>query len=411
MAMKIVIKNIDELKAYENNPRKNDQAVEAVANSIKEFGFKVPVIITTENVIIAGHTRIKACRKLGIAEVPCIIADDLNEDQIRAFRLADNRASELADWDLDKLKIEFDNIELDLDLFGFEELQKKLSDGPEDDDFDENEVLSENPYSKPGDIFELNHHRLMCGDSTDPIAVSTLTNGVIADMIFTDPPYNVDYEGATGMKIQNDKQKDEDFLNFLTKAFNNMTEHLKPGGAVYCCHADTEGLNFRTAFKGAGLKLSECLIWVKNSLVLGRQDYHWRHEPILYGWKEGESHYFAEDRTQDTVWEYNKPKANDLHPTMKPIPLVARAINNSSRKNETVLDLFGGSGTTIIAAEELNRKAMLMELDERYVDVIVKRYIRLKNSADGCFIIRDGQRTPLSEIPDYSLDENADFLG
>jgi len=408
--LKIVIKNIDELKVYENNPRKNDQAVDAVANSIKEFGFKVPVIITKDNVIIAGHTRIKACKKLGISDVPCIIADDLSEDQIRAFRLADNRASELADWDLDKLKVEFDNIELDLDLFGFEELQKKLGDDPEDDNFDESEVLTDNPYSQKGDIFELNEHRLMCGDSTDAEVVKTLTNGKIVDMIFTDPPYNVDYEGSTGMKIQNDKQKDSDFLTFLSKAFTNMADQLKAGGVVYCCHADTEGLNFRTAFKGAGLKLSECLVWVKNSLVLGRQDYHWRHEPILYGWKEGESHYFAEDRTQDTVWEYNKPKANDLHPTMKPIPLVARAINNSSRKGEVVLDLFGGSGTTLIACEELKRKSLIMELDERYVDVIVKRYCRLKNSLDGCFLIRDGSKIPLSTIADYAIGQSETLL-
>lgn len=408
--LKIVIKNIDELKVYENNPRKNDQAVDAVANSIKEFGFKVPVIITKDNVIIAGHTRIKACKKLGISDVPCIIADDLSEDQIRAFRLADNRASELADWDLDKLKVEFDNIELDLDLFGFEELEKKLGDDPEDDNFDESEVLTDNPYSQKGDIFELNEHRLMCGDSTDAEVVKTLTNGKIVDMIFTDPPYNVDYEGSTGMKIQNDKQKDSDFLTFLSKAFTNMADQLKAGGVVYCCHADTEGLNFRTAFKGAGLKLSECLVWVKNSLVLGRQDYHWRHEPILYGWKEGESHYFAEDRTQDTVWEYNKPKANDLHPTMKPIPLVARAINNSSRKGEVVLDLFGGSGTTLIACEELKRKSLIMELDERYVDVIVKRYCRLKNSLDGCFLIRDGSKIPLSTILDYDVEQSEKLL-
>ena len=235
--------------------------------------------------------------------------------------------------------------------------------------------------------------------------VKTLTNGKLVDMIFTDPPYNVDYEGSTGMKIQNDKQKDSDFLTFLSKAFTNMAGQLKAGGVVYCCHADTEGLNFRTAFKGSGLKLSECLVWVKNSLVLGRQDYHWRHEPILYGWKEGESHYFAEDRTQDTVWEYNKPKTNDLHPTMKPIPLVARAINNSSRKGETVLDLFGG-----IACEELKRKALVMELDERYVDVIVKRYSRLKNSIDGCFLIRDGVKIPLSTIPDYAVEQSERLL-
>lgn len=406
----IVIKNINELKAYDNNPRKNDQAVDAVASSIKEFGFKVPVIITSENVIVAGHTRVKACNKLGITEIPCIIADDLNEDQIRAFRLVDNRTSELADWDLEKLKQEFDNIDLDLDAFGFEELQKKLSDDPEDDDFDEADAMPEVAYSQKGDVYELNGHRLMCGDSTNSAIVETLMNGALADMIFTDPPYNVDYEGSTGMKIKNDKQKDSDFLAFLSDSFSNMANSLKAGGAVYCCHADTEGLNFRTAFKGAGLKLSSCLIWVKNSLVLSRQDYHWRHEPILYGWKEGASHYFAEDRTQDTVWEYDKPKANDLHPTMKPIPLVARAISNSSRKNELVLDLFGGSGTTLIASEKLGRRAYLMELDERYMDVIVKRYLSLMQSAEGCFLIRENQRIPLSEIAEFALVPEGELL-
>lgn len=408
--LKIVVKDISELKAYENNPRKNDQAVDAVASSIKEFGFKVPVIITNENVIVAGHTRIKACEKLGITKVPCIVADDLNEDQIRAFRLVDNRTAEIADWDLDKLKLEFDNIDLDLDEFGFEELQKKLSDDQEDDDFDETDALPEVAYSQKGDVFELNGHRLMCGDSTDPSTVATLMNGAIADMIFTDPPYNVDYEGATGMKIKNDKQKDDEFLAFLNNSFACMANSLKAGGAVYCCHADTEGLNFRTAFKGAGLKLSSCLIWLKNSLVLSRQDYHWRHEPILYGWKEGAGHYFAEDRTQDTIWEYDKPKANYLHPTMKPIPLVARAISNSSRKNELVLDLFGGSGTTLIASDKLDRRAFLMELDERYVDVIVKRYLSLKGSANGCFLIREGQKIPLSDIAEYAEKPDSELL-
>ncbi len=406
----IVHKKVDELIAYENNPRKNESAVESVANSIKEFGFKVPVIITSENIIVAGHTRIKACKKLGINEVPCIIADDLSADQIKAFRLADNRASELADWDLEKLKLEFDSIEMDLDLFGFEELQKKLADDPEDDGFDESEVLPEKPYAQKGDLFILKGHRLLCGDSTDSASVNTLTEGKELDMVFTDPPYNVDYEGASGMKIQNDKQQDADFRLFLTGAFTNMATSLKPGGAIYCCHADTEGLNFRSAFKEAGFKLASTLVWVKNSLVLSRQDYHWRHEPILYGWKEGAAHYFAEDRTQDTIWEYDKPKTNDLHPTMKPIPLVARALSNSSRKHETVLDLFGGSGTTLIAAHELKRQAYLMELDERYVDVIVMRFLRLTQDNSDCYLIRDGSKIPLAGIPNYQVGETANFL-
>ena len=404
--MNVIHMKVSNLIAYENNPRKNDDAVDAVASSIKSFGFKVPVIIDSNNVIIAGHTRVKACKKLGITEVPCVIANDLTEDQIKAFRLADNKTSELAEWDLDKLTEELKFIEMDMSQFGFEDLEEELDREVLEDEFDENEELNEKPYSRTGDIFILGNHRLMCGDSTISDDVRKLVDGKQIDMIFTDPPYNVDYEGSTGMKIQNDKQKDEDFYNFLSSAFNNMYECVKPGGVIYCCHADTEGLNFRTAFKNAGFKLAECLIWVKNSLVLGRQDYHWRHEPILYGWKEGAGHYFVDDRTQDTIWEYNKPKANNLHPTMKPLELVGKAIKNSSKRNEYVLDLFGGSGSTLIACEQIQRNACLMELDERYVDVIVKRYLRFVQSYEGCYLIRDGVKTPLQDIKDYQVEFN-----
>ena len=261
-----------------------------------------------------------------------------------------------------------------MEQFGFEDLEKDLERDVLEDEFDENEELPITPYAKRGDVFILGNHRLMCGDSTIADDVAKLTDGKQMDMIFTDPPYNVDYEGSTGMKIQNDKQKDEDFYNFLSSAFINMANSVKPGGSIYCCHADIEGLNFRTAFKNAGFKLAECLIWVKNSLVLGRQDYHWRHEPILYGWREGGAHYFIDDRTQDTIWEYNKPKANNLHPTMKPLELVGKAIKNSSKKNEKILDLFGGSGSTLIACEQLNRHCYMMELDPKYCDVIIKRW-------------------------------------
>ena len=404
--LNVIHLKVSDLIAYENNPRKNDDAVDAVASSIKSFGFKVPVIVDSNNVIIAGHTRVKACKKIGITEVPCVIADDLTEDQIKAFRLADNKTSELAEWDLDKLSEELKFIEMDMSQFGFEDLEQELDREVLEDEFDENEAVSENPYSRKGDIFILGNHKLMCGDSTINDDVKKLVDGKQVDMIFTDPPYNVDYEGSTGMKIQNDKQKDEDFYNFLSSAFNNMFECVKPGGVIYCCHADTEGLNFRTAFKNAGFKLAECLIWVKNSLVLGRQDYHWRHEPILYGWKEGAGHYFVDDRTQDTIWEYNKPKANNLHPTMKPLELVGKAIKNSSKRNESVLDLFGGSGSTLIACEQIQRNAFLMELDERYVDVIVKRYLRFIQSYEGCYLIRDGEKIPLESIKDYQVEFN-----
>ncbi|HPG43838.1 MAG TPA: DNA modification methylase [Acholeplasmataceae bacterium] len=395
--MNIMMKYVSELQEYDNNPRNNEAAITAVANSIKEFGFKVPIVITSDNVIIAGHTRLKASVSLGLTEVPCIIADDLNEEQIKAFRLADNKTAELASWDLSKLESELADIDMDMLQFGFEEMEELIPDNAADDDFDVDAEIPEEPFSKLGDIYELGSHRIMCGDSTDAKQVETLLDGNIVDMLFTDPPYNVDYEGTAG-KIKNDKMEDDTFYLFLYAAFQNMFEHTKPGGAIYVCHADTEGLNFRNAFKNSGFKLAECLIWVKNALVLGRQDYHWRHEPILYGWKEGAAHYFVDDRTQDTIWEYNKPKKNEEHPTMKPLELVGKAISNSSRRHESVLDLFGGSGSTMIAADQLDRKSYLMELDEKFVDVIIKRYIKHKNSNEGCYLIRDGKRSPLSDF-------------
>jgi DNA modification methylase len=393
---------VNDLIEYDNNPRQNDDAVKYVANSIKEFGFKVPIVITSDNVIIAGHTRLKASVSLGLKEVPCIVADDLNEEQIQAFRLADNKTAEFSTWDMDLLEDELRELDIDMMLFGFEELFDELPDNATDDDFDEDTELPVTPYSEIGDIYELNGHRLMCGDSTKQKDVQKLLDGNQVDMVFTDPPYNVDYEGSAG-KIKNDKMKDDSFYLFLYDAFTNMYESSKPGAPIYVCHADTEGINFRRSFKNAGYKLAECLIWVKNALVLGRQDYHWRHEPILYGWKEGAAHYFVDDRTQDTIWEYNKPKRNDVHPTMKPLELVGKAISNSSKPRDKVLDLFGGSGSTMMASEQLGRISFLMELDERFVDVIVKRYINLVDSNENCYLIRNGKRAPLSSIDDFNI--------
>lgn len=407
---KIVLMKINEIIPYDNNPRLNDEAVDAVANSIKTFGFRNPIIVDKNNVIIAGHTRLLASKKLGLECVPVIVVTDLNDDEIKALRLADNKTAEIAKWDMGKLGVELANINMDMLQFGFEDLINKLEKEVKEDDFDENEELPENPYAKKGDIFLLGNNRLMCGDSTDEETVNKLMDGKQADLVFTDPPYNVDISNADGLKIQNDNMKDSDFYNFLLKAFKNLFNHTKPGGSIYCFHADSEGLNFRKAFKEAGFKLAECLIWVKNSLVLSRQDYHWRHEPCLYGWKEGASHYFIDDRTQDTIWEYNKPKANDLHPTMKPLELVGRAIKNSSKQKDIVLDLFGGSGSTLIAANQINRNAYLMELDERYVDVIVKRYLRNVGTFDGCFLIRDGEKIALEGIKDYQVLNDNGFL-
>lgn len=376
--MEIVNKNIDEIKMYENNPRNNDGAVEYVANSIKEFGFKVPIVLDKNNVIVAGHTRYKAAKLLKITEIPCIIADDLSDEQVKAFRLIDNKAAELASWDVDLLNLELENIkDIDMELFNFE--ISNILDNVVDDEYEVE--LPEDPKTKNGNIYKLGNHYLMCGDSTNPDDVKRLMNNQLADLIVTDPPYNVNYEGKTddNLKIMNDNMEDNQFYSFLESAFINLYNSVKDGGSIYVFHADTEGLNFRKAMMSSGFKLAECLVWVKNAFVMGRQDYHWKHEPVLYGWKPGASHYFINDRSQSTVLEFDKPIRNEEHPTMKPIDLIAYLINNSSKKDEIVLDLFGGSGTTMIACEQTNRKAFIMELDPRYCDVIVDRWEKFTN--------------------------------
>lgn len=376
--MEIVNKNIEEIKMYENNPRNNDGAVEYVANSIKEFGFKVPIVLDKNNIIVAGHTRYKAAKLLNITEIPCIIADDLSDEQVKAFRLIDNKAAELASWDIDLLNIELENIKnIDMELFDFQ--ISNILDNVVDDEYEVE--LPEDPKTKTGNIYKLGNHYLMCGDSTNAEDVKRLMNSQLADLIVTDPPYNVNYEGKTdnNLKIMNDNMEDNQFYSFLESAFINLYDSIKAGGSIYVFHADTEGLNFRKAMMSSGFKLAECLVWVKNAFVMGRQDYHWKHEPVLYGWKPGASHYFINDRSQSTVLEFDKPIRNEEHPTMKPIDLIAYLINNSSKKDEIVLDLFGGSGTTMIACEQTNRKAFIMELDPRYCDVIVDRWEKFTN--------------------------------
>ena len=376
--MEIVNKNIEEIKMYENNPRNNDGAVEYVANSIKEFGFKVPIVLDKNNVIVAGHTRYKAAKLLNITEIPCIIVDDLSDEQVKAFRLIDNKAAELASWDIDLLNLELENIkDIDMELFDFQ--ISNILDNVVDDEYEVE--LPEDPKTKTGNIYKLGNHYLMCGDSTNTDDVKKLMNNQLADLIVTDPPYNVNYEGKTGdnLKIMNDNMENNQFYSFLESAFINLYESIKDGGSIYVFHADTEGLNFRKAMMSSGFKLAECLVWVKNAFVMGRQDYHWKHEPVLYGWKPGASHYFINDRSQSTVLEFDKPIRNEEHPTMKPIDLIAYLINNSSKKDEIVLDLFGGSGTTMIACEQTNRKAFIMELDPRYCDVIVDRWEKFTN--------------------------------
>lgn len=372
--MEIKMLKLAELIPYEKNPRKNDEAVKYVQASIKEFGFKVPIVVDKDNVIVAGHTRYKAAKKLKMDEVPCIIADDLSEEQIKAFRLADNKVSEQAVWDFDLLSGELDGI-LDIDMtdFGFSDIVTEEEDAEED----EYEVeLPVQPRSKLGDVYQLGRHRLMCGDSTNLTDVEKLMGGNLADMLLTDPPYNVDYEGKTKdkLKIENDKMENDDFRQFLVDAFTNADMVMKAGAVFYIWHADSEGYNFRGACSDAGWKVRQCLIWAKNVMVMGRQDYQWKHEPCLYGWKEGAGHLWASDRKQTTIINFDKPTRNDLHPTMKPIPLFDYQIKNNTKGGDIVLDLFGGSGTTIMACEQNGRNAYTMEFDPRYVDVIIDRW-------------------------------------
>ncbi len=375
--MTIIDKPIDELIPYANNPRHNDDAVFAVANSISQFGFKVPVVVDKENVIVCGHTRYKAAQKLGLKTIPCIIADDLTPEQINAFRLADNKTAELADWDMSKLEEELEGLANDFDMedFGFKELET-LDEPSEiaDDDFDD--APPEDPKAKRGDLYQLGEHRLLCGDATDQNDVERLLGGDKADLYLTDPPYNVAYVGKTkdALTIQNDKMADGDFRQFLVDAFSAADAVMKQGAAFYIWHADSEGFNFRGTCNDIGWKVRQCLIWNKNTMVLGRQDYQWKHEPCLYGWKDGASHNWYSDRSQTTVIDMDKPSRSADHPTMKPVPLFAYQIQCSTKPGDIVYDSFGGSGTTLIACEQLQRKAMIMELDPRYVDVIIKRW-------------------------------------
>jgi DNA modification methylase len=388
----------DRLIPYVNNPRKNDKAVDVVAGSIQEFGFKNPIIVDKDNVIVAGHTWLLAARKLELEEVPVIRAEDLTEQQIKAFRLADNKTAEFAEWDMELLALELEGLD---DIFtGFNEVEIAdilgLDNEAQEDDFDvdaEAEKIIE-PETKPGDVWLLGRHRLMCGDATKIKDVERLVDGRHADLVLTDPPYNVDYEGGTKdkLKIQNDKMEDSRFLQFLTDAFTRMNENSKKGAAIYVFHSDSEGYNFRSAFKATGYSLRQCLIWAKNTMVMGRQDYHWQHEPILYGWKEGAKHAWYGDRKQTTLIRYDKPLRNAEHPTMKPVGLCGYLIGNSSKEEDIVLDLFGGSGYTLIAAEQLNRTCYMMELDPVYCEVIVQRYINLKGHDGDVYLERDGNK-------------------
>lgn len=371
--MNIIEKRLDEIQPYEHNPRNNDAAVEYVANSLREFGWKQPIVIDKDGIIIAGHTRYKAAQRLGMKTAPCIMADDLTPEQVKAYRLADNKTGEFAEWDFSELEMELADIEMDMAAFGF--LEEELNDveAVEDDYVPD---PPDEPKAKRGDIYKLGRHRLMCGDSTSFEDVNALCAGREMDLFLTDPPYNVDYTGKTAdaLKIENDSMSDETFRQFLVDAFTAADSAMKCGASFYIWHADSEGFNFRGACRDVGWTVRQCLIWVKNSMVMGRQDYQWKHEPCLYGWKEGAGHNWYSDRKQTTILEFERPTQSVMHPTMKPIPLFSYLIKNSSKKGDAVLDLFGGSGTSLICCEEMERDSYIMELDPRYVDVIIDRW-------------------------------------
>jgi DNA modification methylase len=403
--MKLV--SIDKLIPYVNNARThNAEQINKLRASLREFGFINPVIIDGEYNIIAGHGRVMAAKEEHIEEVPCVLADHLTPAQKKAYIIADNRMAQDAGWDEELLRIEIEALQaetFDIGLTGFEEqeiadLFGSDDDKVEDDDFDLNEALEKAAFVKRGDIWQVGRHRLMCGDATSEEDVAALMDGKKANLIVSDPPYGVSFTSSDGLTIQNDSIKGEEFYNFLLQAFKNMAAHLEKGGAAYIFHADTEGLNFRRAFQDAGFHLAGCCIWVKNSLVLGRSDYQWQHEPVLYGFLQNGKHPWYSDRSQTTIWNFDKPKRNKNHPTSKPLDLLAYPIGNSSQANGIVVDTFGGSGSTLMACEQTNRICHTMELDEKYASVILRRYVEDTGDADNVYVIRDGEQIPYSAL-------------
>jgi site-specific DNA-methyltransferase (adenine-specific) len=377
---------IESLLPYARNSRTHsDEQTAQIAASIKEFGFTNPVLIDNENQIIAGHGRVLAARKLQLKVVPCIRLGYLTDTQKKAYVIADNKLALNSGWDEEMLALEIAELkdeDFDIELLGFTDdelagLADQIAEEVEGlTDEDDAPAVPEEAKTKTGDIYKLGKHRLMCGDSCNVSDMEKLCDGNPVDMWLTDPPYNVAYEGKTkdSLTIQNDSMSDDQFRQFLRDAYVTADLVMKPGAVFYIWHADSEGYNFRGAAQDAGWKVRQCLIWKKSSMVMGRQDYHWKHEPCLYGWKEGAGHLWAADRKQTTILEFEKPSRNGEHPTMKPVALFEYQLLNNTKGGDIVLDSFGGSGTTLIAAEKNGRVARLMELDPKYCDVIVKRW-------------------------------------
>lgn len=401
---------VEKLVPYVNNARTHSpEQITKLRSSLREFGFINPVIIDKDYGVIAGHGRLMAAKEEGIKEVPCVLVDYLTEAQKKAYIIADNRFAQDAGWDEELLRIEIESLQaeaFDVSLTGFED--QEIADlfagdsdtGAEDDDFDLNDALEKAAFVERGDIWTVGRHRLMCGDAKSADDVAALMDGKKANLVVTDPPYNVAFESSDGLSIKNDKMAGDKFYEFLLSAFKNMADHLEKGGAAYVFHADTEGLNFRKAFIDAGFHLSGCCIWVKNSMVLGRSDYQWQHEPVLYGFLQNGKHFWSSKagRSQTTIWNFDKPKKNKNHPTSKPLDLLAYPIGNSSQENAVVIDTFGGSGSTLMTCEQTNRICFMMELDEKYASVILRRYVEDTGDEENVFVIRDGKKLMYSDL-------------
>lgn len=398
--------DVEELIPYARNARTHSSAqITQIAASIKEFGFLAP--IAEDNTILCGHGRFYAAQKLGLKKIPCVKESHLTEAQKRAYIIADNKLSINAGWDDELLAVELSDLQgegVDLSITGFDE--KELADlfddksksDVEDDGYDLSAALEKAAFVQRGDIWTVGRHRLMCGDATSADDVAALMGGKRANLLLTDPPYGVSFKSSSGLTIQNDSIKDEDFYCFLKSAFSAAVDCLEKGAAAYIFHADTEGLNFRRAFVDAGFHLAGCCIWVKDSLVLGRSDYQWQHEPVLYGFLQNGKHSWYSDRKQTTIWNFAKPKKNANHPTSKPLDLLSYPIQNSSQENAIVLDTFGGSGSTLMACELTNRICYTMELDEKYASVILRRYVDDTGRSDDVFVERAGERIPYASL-------------
>ena len=400
--------DVEELIPYARNARTHSSAqITQIAASIKEFGFLAPIVIAEDNTILCGHGRFYAAQKLGLKKIPCVKESHLTDAQKRAYIIADNKLSINAGWDDELLAVELSDLQgegIDLSVTGFDEkeladlFEDKSKSDVEDDGYDLSAALEKAAFVQRGDVWTVGRHRLMCGDATNADDVVALMNGKRANLFLTDPPYGVSFKSSSGLTIQNDSIKDEDFYSFLKSAFSVAVDFLEKGAAAYIFHADTEGLNFRRAFVDAGFHLAGCCIWVKDSLVLGRSDYQWQHEPVLYGFLQNGKHSWYSDRKQTTIWNFAKPKKNANHPTSKPLDLLSYPIQNSSQENAIVLDTFGGSGSTLMACELTNRICYTMELDEKYASVILRRYVDDTGRSDDVFVERNGEKIPYASL-------------